>query len=96
VRNGCPNAYPGSETGRTEKLERKRAYGNHNTTKTKRCEEDTTYDKGEACAAFPATAAGRFDGDLGLWVFFWDTCEAFAGCLAFFFAFRTPHHAEAT
>jgi hypothetical protein len=41
-----------------EKLERERGDRTHNTTqrRPKRREEDTIYDKGEACAAFPATA----------------------------------------
>lgn len=56
-----------------EKLERERGDQSRNTTKTKRREEDTIYDKGEACAAFPATAAGDLMGifmDFGL---SWDT-----------------------
>jgi len=43
-------------------MERVRGDQTHNTTKTKRREEDTIYDKGEACAAFPATAAGDLTG----------------------------------
>jgi hypothetical protein len=57
-----------------EKLKWKRADSTHNTTQhnedQRDAKKDTIYDKGEACAAFPAMAASDFNmGDLKALVF---------------------------
>lgn len=72
-----------------EKLERERAERSHDTTKTKRSEENTIHDKGEACAAFPATAAGGLMGDIGLWSFLGHTCEASLQAILLFLHFAS-------
>jgi len=64
-------------TGRTEKLARNEQTKLTTQRRPRDVKRIPIYDKGEACAAFPATAAGDLmAGFRDVWSFLGDTCEA--------------------